>query len=99
MIKLFLTGDNHIGRKYSGHEQAEILIRNRIEAFDTMVDTANAESCDLFVITGDLFDKVYGITKKEIQSVLDRLSQFREQVILLPGNHDYYDPQSQLWGI
>lgn len=97
MLKLFQTGDNHIGLKYASHEQREQLVSARIEAFKPMVETANKEQCDLFVITGDLFENTYGITKKEVAAVLDILAIFRGMVIVLPGNHDYYDKDVKVW--
>ncbi len=97
MLRMFVTGDNHIGLKYASHEQSAVLASSRINAFDGMVDIANEESCDLFVITGDLFENTYGISKKEIRSLLDKLSRFRGTVAVLPGNHDYYDKDVKVW--
>ena len=97
MLKIFMTGDNHIGMKYASHEKAEILSEARISAFEGMVRTANEEGCSLFVITGDLFDNTYGIPKKTIKRLLDMLSLFKGTVAVLPGNHDYYDRDSKLW--
>ncbi len=97
MLKLFLTGDNHIGLKYASHEKAALLCKKRIEAFRDMVRAANNEGCGLFVIAGDLFENTYGIAKRDISRLLDMLSCFRGTVIVLPGNHDYYDKESKLW--
>lgn len=97
MLRIFLTGDNHIGLKYAGHVQAETLARKRITAFGPMVEKANAEECDLFVIAGDLFDKTAGIAKKTIRELLDLLCAFRGTVVVLPGNHDYYDGEAAVW--
>ncbi len=92
-----MTGDNHIGLKYASHEKASELIKARIDAFCDMVDTANRESCDLFVITGDLFENNYSVLKKDITNIADILSKFNGTVIVLPGNHDYYDPEAKTW--
>ena len=97
MLKIFVTGDNHIGLKYSSHPEAERLKGARISAFDDMVETANSENCNLFVITGDLFENTYGVTKKEIQTLLDMLSKFKGTVVVLPGNHDYYEKDTKVW--
>lgn len=37
MLRIFVTGDNHIGLKYASHEQATVLASKRIEAFKNMV--------------------------------------------------------------
>lgn len=97
MLKLFVTGDNHIGLKYARHERAALLAESRITAFESMVQTANREGCALFVITGDLFENTYGISKKDIARLLGMLSGFQGTVVVLPGNHDYYDGDVKLW--
>ena len=97
MLRIFVTGDNHIGLKYAGHEQAAVLAAKRMSAFEGMVSTANDEECGLFVITGDLFESTYGINKRDIKELLDMLSHFHGIVIVLPGNHDYYDKDVKVW--
>lgn len=97
MIKIFVTGDNHIGLKYANHEQAKVLSSSRMTVFEGMVESANDEGCDLFVITGDLFENTYSISKKEIKTLLDMLSAFKGTVVVMPGNHDYYDEDAKLW--
>lgn len=91
MLKIFMTGDNHIGLKYAGHEKAERIVEARISAFDDMVKAANDEHCSLFVITGDLFDGLYGISERDVKALLNKLSLFKGTVAVLPGNHDYFD--------
>ena len=88
MLRIFVTGDNHIGLKYASHEQAAILASSRMAAFEGMVKTANQENCALFAITGDLFENTYSVSKKEIKVLLDALSCFNGTVVVLPGNHD-----------
>ena len=97
MVRIFLTGDNHIGLKYASHEKAEVLAQKRIDAFGPMVRRANGEGCDLFVIAGDLFDRTSGIGKKTIRELLDHLSGFRGTVVVLPGNHDFCDDDVAVW--
>lgn len=97
MLKIFVTGDNHIGLKYTSHEQATILASSRIAAFEVMVKTANQENCALFAITGDLFENTYSVSKRDIKTLLDALSCFNGTVVVLPGNHDYYDKDVKVW--
>lgn len=96
MLKIFETGDNHIGLKYSSHEKKQELVDARINAFKQMVWEANREQCDLFCITGDLFENTHP-TKKDVSSVINLLSAFQGTVVTLPGNHDYYDPEVKAW--
>lgn len=97
MIRIFQTGDNHIGMKYASHEKREVLSDARLSAFENMVKAANDSECGLFVITGDLFDNTYAISKKSISALVEMLSGFHGTVAVLPGNHDYYDPDAKLW--
>ncbi len=97
MLKIFLTGDNHIGLKYLNHDKGEILREKRITAFQNMVGCANNENCDIFVIAGDLFENTYGISKKDIKRIIDMLSVFKGTVVVLPGNHDYYGSEVKVW--
>lgn len=97
MIRIFVTGDNHIGLKYASHEQAPVLAQSRMAAFDGMVRAANDECCTLFVITGDLFENTYGVPKRDMKILLDKLSLFKGTVVVLPGNHDYYDRDVKVW--
>jgi metallophosphoesterase superfamily enzyme len=62
-----------------------------------MVRMANEEHCALFAITGDLFENTYGVSKRDVKHLLDTLSDFRGTVVILPGNHDYYDPDVKVW--
>ena len=97
MIKLFVTGDNHIGLKYSSHCKGKEIIAKRFVAFDNMIKKANEEKCNLFIITGDLFDNNKQILQRDIKSVMEKLSLFEGTAVILPGNHDYYKPEAKLW--
>ena len=98
MIKLFVTGDVHIGKKYDRYpEIKERLIQSRFDCLDQCVKIAEGEQCDFIVITGDLFDNVSTIAKRDVKEVVDILSKFGGRVIVLPGNHDYYTEEEKVW--
>ena len=97
MLRIFLTGDNHIGLRYAGHEASAELAAARIDAFAGMVEAANENGCELFVVAGDLFERLRGIAKRDVKAVVDALSRFNGTVPVLPGNHDYYSPDAKLW--
>lgn len=96
-MKIFLTGDNHLGLKYSNHKNSKILVNERVITFENMVKVANEEECSLFVIAGDLYENTKGIPKKDMKTLLDILGEFDGTVVILPGNHDYYDKEKQVW--
>ncbi len=74
------------------------LIAARIDILKKLIDIANKKECNLFVIAGDLFDKITKISKRDINSVVKNLSEFSgECILVLPGNHDYDNGMSELW--
>ena len=98
MVRLFVTGDNHFGKKYDRYPDVkDILIESRFESFREMVHKAEAEECDMFVITGDLFDNISTIKKSDVERIVDILSEFNGDVLVLPGNHDYYTGDEKVW--
>ena len=96
MLRIFMTGDNHIGLKYARHEKAAVLAESRITAIADMVEKANSEECALFVVTGDLFEN-NAVSKKTVLRVAELLAGFTGTVAVLPGNHDYYGKDVKLW--
>ena len=99
-IKIFHTADLHIGMKFSNYpEPAKGMLRQaRVDVLRGMVDVANRERCNLFVIAGDLFHNTTGIRKSDINSVVSILESFQgECVAVLPGNHDFDNEMVQLW--
>ena len=98
MIKFFVTGDNHIGRKYDRYPDVkDQLIKSRFECIEEMVNIAESEACDFFVVTGDLFDSTNTIRFEDVKRVVEILSHFNERVLVLPGNHDYYSGEDKVW--
>lgn len=98
MIKLFVTGDVHIGKKYNRYpEIKDQLINSRFECLERCVKEAEKEQCDFFVITGDLFDNINSIRIHDITRIVQILSQFGGTVLVLPGNHDYYTGEEKVW--
>ena len=98
MIKLFVTGDVHIGKKYDRYpEIRDQLIRSRFDCLARCVKKAEEEHCDFIIITGDLFDNVGTTAKRDVREVVDILSEFGGRVVVLPGNHDYYTGEEKVW--
>lgn len=97
-IKIFHTADLHLGMRFAGYPDVQDdLINARHETLENMVEVANQESCTLFVMAGDLFDRTT-LNVKDISMTARTLNEFEgELVIILPGNHDYYTHDSKLW--
>lgn len=98
MIKIFVTGDNHFGKKYDRYpEIRDMLVENRFVCFEKMVEKAEQEGCDIFAVTGDLFDNCSSIRKSDVERVVRILAGFAGRVLVLPGNHDYYTGEEKVW--
>ncbi|GAB4144874.1 MAG: DNA repair exonuclease [Bacteroidia bacterium] len=94
------TADNHIGIQFSGksNEAGEALVTERTAALKRIVDKANQHNCDFLVVAGDLFDEVK-FRLKDVRDVAKILNGFIGSVIIIPGNHDYYQSEpDKLWG-
>lgn len=97
-MKLFVTGDLHIGKKYDRYtEIKESLIQSRFDCLKRCVSQAEKEHCDFLVITGDLFDNVYSIKIGDVKKIVETLMVFDGRIIILPGNHDYYTGEEKVW--
>ena len=98
MLKLFVTGDNHFGKKYNRYpEIRDQLIQSRFDSFGQMIRRAEDEGCGLFVVTGDLFDNINTIKIADVKAIVNMLSSFGGTVLVLPGNHDYYTGDEKVW--
>jgi len=98
-LKIFHTGDLHIGMKFNNYPDMikNDLVEARFETLENMILEANEELCNLFVIAGDLFDKI-NIPKRDIIRVIGILEKFAgDCVLLIPGNHDYDNGMVELW--
>jgi DNA repair protein SbcD/Mre11 len=101
VIKIIHTADNHLGMKFNGRNYSESarlsLIDNRFNALSRLVDLANIKKADLFIIAGDLFDTV-NVPVQQIKKTAEILNRFSGVVLILPGNHDYYEENTNcLW--
>ena len=97
-IKIFHTADLHLGMRFAGYPDVQDeLINARYETLEKLVSLANREDCTLFVMAGDLFDRTT-LNVKDISRAARTLNEFNgELIIILPGNHDYYIQDSNLW--
>jgi DNA repair protein SbcD/Mre11 len=100
-IRLLHTADLHLGMKFTGRYPSEVrerLVKARFETLTSLVETANTESVEVFVIAGDLFHD-QNVARRDIRAAADALGRFTGRVILLlPGNHDFLqEGESPLW--
>jgi len=101
-VRIVHTADNHIGipyHSYKGDDRVhQRLVAERIDALQRLVVEANGRKADFLVVAGDLFDRI-SVPARDVDATVRVLREFSgEAVLVLPGNHDYYDgPAAKLW--
>ncbi|MGA2611977.1 MAG: metallophosphoesterase [Spirochaetia bacterium] len=98
-LSVFLTSDLHLGMRFAGYPEASqaALVEARFTCLERMVEEAGRRRCDLFVVAGDLFDRIT-VSRKDIQRAASALASFSGKLVaVLPGNHDYLAPGDGLW--
>lgn len=100
MIRIMHTADNHIGLTFNSYDDhiRDLLKAERFAALDRIVREANKRKAHFLVVAGDLFHKL-NVSMKDISKTVGTLQEFDgEAVLVLPGNHDYYESKdSELW--
>lgn len=95
MTKILFVSDVHIGIRYSYRVNLRTGISDRtldfINALARVVDLAIKEQVDIFVISGDLFDRVTigpTLLRQVREKIWQPLIKYQIPIILVGGNHD-----------
>lgn len=97
MLRLLHTADVHLGARHADLGEAAAAQRERqFAAFRATVDLAIAESVDLVLVAGDLFDSNVQPRRsvERVAAELKRLVERRIRTVIIPGTHDVYDRAS-----
>ncbi len=87
-LKILHTADVHLDwDSYSSVEQRQAQRSLFFHCFERVVDQAIAESVDLFLIAGDLFDH-NRVKDETVAFVQEQPRRLRQPTVILPGNHD-----------
>jgi DNA repair protein SbcD/Mre11 len=98
-IRIFHTADLHLDMKFPQYPEIRYELKKaRYETLERMVRIANERACDVFVIAGDLFDRV-SVPRDVISRAVSSLRGFKGALMaVLPGNHDFISfGHSELW--
>src|SRR5512138_3319618 len=97
-LSIFLTADLHLGMKFAHLAEVQTeLVEARFQCLQRLVETANKRKAPLLIVAGDLFDRV-SVTRRDIERAAALLADFQGALCaVLPGNHDYFSPDDELW--
>lgn len=94
-VKILHAADLHLDSPFDGLPEAKAAQRRieQRELLGSIADIARDNEVDLVLLAGDLLDSdsAYGETAEELVRVLAGISA---EVIISPGNHDYYSNRS-----
>ncbi len=94
MVKILHGADFHLDSAFTAldEEHARHRRQESRRLVERMVAYANEQGVALVLLAGDLFDSddIYAQTGEELASALGKC---RAQVVIAPGNHDYYAPK------
>jgi len=95
MIKLLHTADQQLGVRFLGFGEKGRQLRQAVkESLKKTVDLALAESVDLVLIAGELFDSST-VSRNLVEEAVLQLKRLAPiPTCILPGTHDCYDAAS-----
>lgn len=93
-LKILHSADWHLDAPFGGftQEQREALRREQLLLPDKIVSLAQREKCGLILLAGDLFDGQP--SPQTVEQVRRALGGCGIRVLIAPGNHDFYGPDS-----
>ncbi len=101
-MKILHCSDLHLGKRPAGNKQfVEIRYQDYFRVFEELIDKVSTLEIDVFIISGDLFDK------KEINAnILERTEKLFQKlkaskpemtILVIEGNHDVIHRQEDSW--
>lgn len=95
MLKFIHAADFHLDSAFSSlpHRQATARRREMREMPFRLANYVNQHQIDLVLLSGDLFDSG-SVFRETGQQLAQALGQMQAQVVIAPGNHDWYGPYS-----
>jgi len=90
-MKILHCSDIHLGKKpFGSKEYSEIRYNDYFLAFDKIVLSAIEKDIEVFLISGDFFDKKELVpqTLNKAEDSLIKLKENNIEVLIIEGNHD-----------
>ena len=96
MLKIIHTGDIHLDSPFSGLDErrAETRKTELRGTFSSLMTCVRMNNVDILLIAGDMFDRGF-VTRETLAIVMREFSRVPScRIIISPGNHDPYTPDS-----
>ena len=93
-MKILHAADLHLDSPFSGRTDAQLAFLKKalLQVPGKIVELCKAHSCDLLLLSGDLFD---GPASAEgVQALKNALKEVGIPTFITPGNHDFCSPDS-----
>lgn len=93
-MKILHAADLHLDTPFTGRSEDALrqLKKALLDVPQKIVELVNAHSCDLLLLSGDLFDGLPGA--ESLQALKNALAQVGVPTFISPGNHDFCSPDS-----
>lgn len=101
-MKIIHCSDLHLGKKPSGTKKySDTRFEDFFKAFDNLIEKVATLEVDVFIISGDLFDKkeINANILEKTENLLKKLKQFKKnmRIVAIEGNHDIISSKEDSW--
>jgi DNA repair exonuclease SbcCD nuclease subunit len=93
-MKILHAADLHLETPFSGRTDAQLAFLKKalLQVPGKIVELCKAHSCDLLLLSGDLFDGA--ASAESVQALKNALKEVGIPTFITPGNHDFCSPDS-----
>lgn len=101
-MKIIHCSDLHFGKKPNGTKKfSETRFEDFFRAFDSLIEKISGLQVDIFLISGDFFDKkeINANILEKTEALLQKLKQQKPElrIITIEGNHDVIQKEEDSW--
>lgn len=101
-MKIIHCSDLHLGKRPSGTKKfSDTRFEDFFTAFENLIDKISALEVDIFIISGDIFDKkeINPNILEKTENLLKKLKALKNnlKIIAIEGNHDVISSQEDSW--
>lgn len=101
-MKIVHCSDLHLGKRPSGTKKfSDIRFEDYFKSFESLIDKISTLEVDLFIISGDIFDKkeINANILEKTENLLKKLKDIKKdlKIVAIEGNHDVINSKEDSW--